>query len=1172
MTALMAASAITTIAWVSTTLRAEVRFNFSGHYWDFSSAGLNKIVGVIIFGVMIINVPISIWKAKMIGPAPGRFAILLIIGAVLIAGLTPAVLNVLSRDGRVGREFFVIAFSFFVVLGFFFMVIIWINTTRERTTFMAKLVLTTLVTFLLLLQALTYFASRGQEIDFDALHLEQTERAVSGSRPESVLYVLRRTSNGKVSYVHERSDYHVAVPEHRRSDDYNVDLESTELLERIQQLPDAGFRKGLNSILAKAPQEFKGYAGAIRHALDEQNLEGAPLRAFILRRLDALNRMTQVASNQIAALPTEGFATSLATYLSRQEAGFTPFSTAIAAFVAKHPELPERTLRSDVLKLVAPCQPAMIRTYRESPSGGTHFIAYKRYHSRDKAIYEVGFAYRDYRLAMHQTARIQFAILVITLAILFLIFPLFFRGSLISPLNALIGGIGRVNEGDLTAKVPVRVEDEIGYLTSSFNRMVDSIREARTELEQKNLDLTRLDQIKDEFLANTSHELRTPLNGIIGIADSLVHGAAGELDERVKKNLGLIISSGRRLAALVNDILDFSKLKNHEIALSLKPVDLKQVSEVVLMVSQPLLTGKDLHFINNVPDNLPALYADENRLQQILHNLIGNAVKFTEKGQITLEAKVIDDSSLEFAVVDTGIGIPKEKLESIFQSFEQVDASTEREYGGTGLGLSITRQLVELHGGSIGVDSAPGAGSRFFVRLPRATEAASISVRAGGMRSLDMEQYSGHPEAVIDSPEQIHTSETNHRILIVDDEPVNRQVLHNFLSVQNYTVFEAAEGQTALEMIQAQKPNLILLDVMMPRMNGYQVCRKIREIHSMAELPVIMLTAKNLVSDLVEGMRAGANDYIPKPFSRDELFARMRTQLELSSLSDSFSRFVPRQFLRYLGKDSVTDIHLGDQVEREMTVLFSDIRSFTTLSESMTPEENFNFLNAIFRRVGPVIRTHGGFIDKFIGDAIMALFPRTASDALDAAIKMREMLRIYNVRRIAQGFLPVETGTGIHTGTLMLGTIGESERMDSTVISDAVNLTARLESLSKLYGAGILISERVIAQLEDPGKYRYRFLDQVKVKGKRDSVSVFEVFDGAQEEVIVRKMITRSDFERGLQSYHSQDFTRASVSFKEVLAVDPGDSAAELYLKRSAHYMVHGPPPEWESVAIMESK
>jgi two-component system sensor histidine kinase ChiS len=408
--------------------------------------------------------------------------------------------------------------------------------------------------------------------------------------------------------------------------------------------------------------------------------------------------------------------------------------------------------------------------------------------------------------------------------------------------------------------------------------------------------------------------------------------------------------------------------------------------------------------------------------------------------------------------------------------------------------------------------------------------------------------------------------------LVVDDELINVQVLTNYLSLQNYRVAQAFDGHEALEALSESKPDLILLDIMMPKMSGYEVCQKIRAQYPTHELPIVLLTAKNQVSDLVAGFESGANDYLTKPFNKNELLARVRTHLRLAKINVAYGRFVPHEFLRFLERESIVDVHLGDQIQREMSILFSDIRAFTSLSEGMTPQENFNFLNSYLGRVSPIIREHNGFIDKYIGDAVMALFPEKVEDALQAAIEMRQEVSRYNEYRLQSGFNEIGIGIGLHKGTLMLGTIGEEQRMEGTVIADAVNLASRLEGLSKLYGVSIIISEHALFSLYRPTRYTFRFLDRVQVQGKKETVAVFEIFDGDPPEVIELKLATQPDFERGLLHYHSQEFAKAQNYFEAVLARNPADKAAQLYCKRVANFIEYGVPFDWQGIEAITEK
>jgi class 3 adenylate cyclase len=285
-----------------------------------------------------------------------------------------------------------------------------------------------------------------------------------------------------------------------------------------------------------------------------------------------------------------------------------------------------------------------------------------------------------------------------------------------------------------------------------------------------------------------------------------------------------------------------------------------------------------------------------------------------------------------------------------------------------------------------------------------------------------------------------------------------------------------------------------------------------------------------------------------------------------TALTRAYSRFVPREILQFLGKESITQVGLGDQTQQEMTVLFSDIRAFTSLSEQMTPQQNFNFINSYLSRVGPVIREHSGFIDKYIGDAIMALFPSHPNDAIQAAIHIQREVQLYNEHRANHGYQPIQIGIGLHVGSVMLGTIGDAERMEGTVISDTVNLTARLEELTKLYGTAIIVSERMLFSLSQPDQYGVRSLGTVRVKGKQDAVAVFEILDGLPDEVRACRVATCADFEQGLLHYWRQQFDEAVACFEQVLATDADDQAARLYLNRATRCIAYGIPADWDHI------
>jgi PAS domain S-box-containing protein len=427
-------------------------------------------------------------------------------------------------------------------------------------------------------------------------------------------------------------------------------------------------------------------------------------------------------------------------------------------------------------------------------------------------------------------------------------------------------------------------------------------KEARIE------NLKRMDKLKDEFLANTSHELRTPLNAIIGIADTLSERAKDRLDDEDKRNLSLISGSGYRLSNLVNDILDFSKLKQDEILLTKQALDIENIIDTVIQLSGPALKNKDLRLIKDIDPSLSAVLADEDRVFQILHNLIANAIKFTSEGKITI--RVTQKNKLVHVVIqDTGIGIAASKFLKIFRSFEQADGSIDRKFGGTGLGLAITKKLVELHGGKIWVESELGKSAKFTFTLPdiitdikRSDISTTPSSRISAQLSKnlynivdpspmlsDVKSNQGSSnsnkinQSTLSNQNLTKDQEIQFRILVIDDEQINIEVILGQLSDQRYQLSFAHSGSEALQLLIHNSFDLILLDIMMPNMSGYEVCEEVRKSYSQEELPIIMVTAKNQVADLVKGFQMGANDYLTKPFVKEELLARINLHLTLKN-------------------------------------------------------------------------------------------------------------------------------------------------------------------------------------------------------------------------------------------------------------------------------------------------
>lgn len=279
---------------------------------------------------------------------------------------------------------------------------------------------------------------------------------------------------------------------------------------------------------------------------------------------------------------------------------------------------------------------------------------------------------------------------------------------------------------------------------------------------------------------------------------------------------------------------------------------------------------------------------------------------------------------------------------------------------------------------------------------------------------------------------------------------------------------------------------------------------------------------------------------------------------DIKNIISSYDRFVPYKLLALLNKKDITDIKLGDQVERSLTILFSDIRGFTSLSERLTPQENFNFINSYFSQMEPLISVNNGILDKFIGDAIMAIFPTSPDDAFNCALQMLKQLAQYNEGRKRAGYEPVRIGIGLNTGLAMIGTVGGYNRMDGTVISDAVNLCARIESLTKTYGVDLLVGESTYYGLTSEHKKQARFVDRVLVKGKYKAQSIYEIFAGDAVSSKRKKLETKKLFEEALAHFHYENIDTAKHLLKKCLKINEADIPARIYLKRCEKFIENG--------------
>lgn len=437
-------------------------------------------------------------------------------------------------------------------------------------------------------------------------------------------------------------------------------------------------------------------------------------------------------------------------------------------------------------------------------------------------------------------------------------------------------------------------------LAKSYLYNFEKIEDMSKSLQSKNQELMKIDAFKDEFLATTSHELRTPLHGISGLADHLLNDHSLSLKVEHQHKLDLIYSTTRRLGSLVNDIVDFASIKHGNITLNKKCVDLNALANSVVGTLNPLVSGRDIRLTTHIANEAQFVLADENRLQQILFNLLGNSIKFTEEGIIQVNA-IRADKQITIEIIDTGIGIAPDKYDLLFEPFQHFDEATDSLYSGSGLGLSISRQLVRLHGGELHVNSKVGLGTTIefsleFANAPQkeskpqhtATNTPDIT-----LPQLDSHQNSDHllsketwsrgtSESVIDesrlSSDMSRVVEDSY-IFVVDDEEVNLELVHAQLDSAGYMIECFPSGTLLLERLTQQTPDLILLDLMMPTISGLDVCRHVRQKYDSYELPIMMLTARYQVNDIVDCLSAGANDYLIKPYHEKELLARVYSQL-----------------------------------------------------------------------------------------------------------------------------------------------------------------------------------------------------------------------------------------------------------------------------------------------------
>ncbi|MDP8254678.1 MAG: ATP-binding protein [Candidatus Alcyoniella australis] len=467
--------------------------------------------------------------------------------------------------------------------------------------------------------------------------------------------------------------------------------------------------------------------------------------------------------------------------------------------------------------------------------------------------------------------------------------------SLVLPLRKLISAADAMACGNLDVRIRTTLSDEIGTLAEGFNRMARELSRALAEIEEQRLNLERrvsertaelhllntelqkstekvykANRLKNEFLANMSHELRTPLNAILGYADLLVDGVYGDLNERQIDSLARVKANSQNLLALINDILDMSKLEAGRMRLYIENVTFNQLVSEMLTSIKPLFERKKISIAVDLDEQIPILRTDRSKLQQILLNLISNALKFTDEGEVRLKAYMLPNAKrLRIEVSDTGIGIPDDKLDAIFDPFRQIDGSTTRKYGGTGLGLSIVRKFAAFLEGEVWVTSKPDEGSKFSVEIP-----------------CNIEQ--DQADAKLKLAEQ---SKENRVVLAIDDDLDALNLIRDSLEREGYSVVGCTDGEEGIKRSKELQPLAITLDIMMPYRDGWSVLRELKSNPKTEDIPVVVVS---IIDDRSLGYSLGVADYMTKPIDSKMLVDKMRFILEqrLTELSEGQHKHV----------------------------------------------------------------------------------------------------------------------------------------------------------------------------------------------------------------------------------------------------------------------------------------
>ena len=504
-------------------------------------------------------------------------------------------------------------------------------------------------------------------------------------------------------------------------------------------------------------------------------------------------------------------------------------------------------------------------------------------------------------------------------------------------LNSLNVGARIIGGGDLKHRIRIHSRDELGELAQAFNSMADNLMAARGKFEEARMSAVRANETKSAFLASMSHELRTPMNAIIGYSEMLLEEAEDDNLDAYADDLKKIRSAGQHLLALINDVLDLSKIEAGKMNMFLETFEVAPMVEDVAVTVQPLAANKDNTFEVQVAEDTGTMRADKTKVRQTLFNLLSNAMKFTEKGTVTLSVqrrKVKNRSLIVFEVSDTGIGMNADQIKRVFDEFSQAEDSTSSTYGGTGLGLPISRKFCRMMGGDILVRSKPGQGTTFT---------ASIPVKVKEPQEVDDGKVAAH----LDLGASSGSFRVGSTVLAIDDDPAVLDLTQRYLSRQGFQVVTALNGRVGLELAEKVNPVAITLDVVMPGMDGWEVLSALKRNPKTAEIPVILMT---ILDEQEEAFRLGASEYMTKPVDRAklaELVHKLQTERQSGTVlvveDEDATRELMRRELQSLGWDVIEAENGRVALDR-----IGDPRPDLVLLDLMMPEmDGFEFLKRL---------------------------------------------------------------------------------------------------------------------------------------------------------------------------------------------------------------------------------